>query len=121
MFQVANSNVGLVRAFKLMKEMYGRFENVGATATDCKKFRRDLNLFNGDRDAQMVVEKLENLKSVVTAFYGLLPRRRRFIMWIVWNERISIDMFEQEWASIMDEFDLGSHKWLCDLYDMRHR
>ncbi|GJU93001.1 FAR1 DNA binding domain, zinc finger, SWIM-type, MULE transposase domain containing protein [Tanacetum coccineum] len=40
---------------------------------------------------------------------------------IVWNERISIDMFEQEWASIMDEFDLGSHKWLCDLYGMRHR
>ncbi|GJT51576.1 FAR1-related sequence 5-like protein [Tanacetum coccineum] len=30
---------------------------------------------------------------------------------IVWNERISIDMFEQEWAPIMDEFDLGSHKW----------
>nr|GEX10581.1 FAR1 DNA binding domain, zinc finger, SWIM-type, MULE transposase domain, FHY3/FAR1 family [Tanacetum cinerariifolium] len=21
----------------------------------------------------------------------------------------------------MDEFDLGSHKWLCDLYNMRHR
>ncbi|GKE28119.1 FAR1 DNA binding domain, zinc finger, SWIM-type, MULE transposase domain containing protein, partial [Tanacetum coccineum] len=40
---------------------------------------------------------------------------------VVWNERISIDMFEQEWASIMDEFDLGSHKWLCDLYAMRHR
>nr|GEY74350.1 FAR1 DNA binding domain, zinc finger, SWIM-type, MULE transposase domain, FHY3/FAR1 family [Tanacetum cinerariifolium] len=39
---------------------------------------------------------------------------------IVWNECISIDMFEQEWASIMDKFDLGSHKWLYDLYDMRH-
>ncbi|GKA68609.1 FAR1 DNA binding domain, zinc finger, SWIM-type, MULE transposase domain containing protein [Tanacetum coccineum] len=34
MLQVANSNVGPVRAFKLMKEMYGGFENVGATATD---------------------------------------------------------------------------------------
>nr|GEV36538.1 hypothetical protein [Tanacetum cinerariifolium] len=51
MLQVANSNVGPVRAFKLMKEMYGGFENVGATATDCKKFRCDLNLFIGDRDA----------------------------------------------------------------------
>nr|GEU50893.1 FAR1 DNA binding domain, zinc finger, SWIM-type, MULE transposase domain, FHY3/FAR1 family [Tanacetum cinerariifolium] len=27
----------------------------------------------------------------------------------------------QEWASIMDEFELGLHKWLCDLYNMRHR
>ncbi|GJY58450.1 FAR1-related sequence 5-like protein [Tanacetum coccineum] len=24
-------------------------------------------------------------------------------------------------ASIMDDFNLGEHKWLCDLYDMRHR
>nr|GEZ93193.1 hypothetical protein [Tanacetum cinerariifolium] len=34
MLQVANSNVGPVRAFKLMKEMYGGFENVGAIATN---------------------------------------------------------------------------------------
>ncbi|GJT28989.1 FAR1-related sequence 5-like protein [Tanacetum coccineum] len=254
MLQVANSNVGPVRAFKLMKEMYGGFENVGATATDCKNFRRDLNLFIGDRDAQMVVEKLENLEKRCDGFFmdycqgegdslcglfwadkvarlnyqrfgdtisfdatfrsnkyrmvfvpftgidnhnrsvtfgaGLLSdetvksykwllqsfkkafvadpqvvvtdqdasmkqaveaefpnARHRLCMWhimqklvtkvgssvcnksnfkerfcrIVWNERISIDMFEQEWASIMDEFDLGSHKWLCDLYGMRHR
>ncbi|GJY97273.1 FAR1-related sequence 5-like protein [Tanacetum coccineum] len=254
MLQVANSNVGPVRAFKLMKEMYGGFENVGATATDCKNFRRDLNLFIGDRDAQMVVEKLENLEKRCDSFFmdycqgegdslcglfwadkvarlnyqrfgdtisfdatfrsnkyrmvfvpftgidnhnrsvtfgaGLLSdetvksykwllqsfkkafvadpqvvvtdqdasmkqaveaefpnARHRLCMWhimqklvtkvgssvcnksnfkqrfcsIVWNERISIDMFEQEWASIMDEFDLGSHKWLCDLYGMRHR
>ncbi|GJW85151.1 FAR1 DNA binding domain, zinc finger, SWIM-type, MULE transposase domain containing protein [Tanacetum coccineum] len=32
MLQVANSNVGPVRAFKLMKEMYGGFENVGVIA-----------------------------------------------------------------------------------------
>ncbi|GKC50019.1 FAR1 DNA binding domain, zinc finger, SWIM-type, MULE transposase domain containing protein, partial [Tanacetum coccineum] len=24
-------------------------------------------------------------------------------------------------ASIMDDFNLGEHKWLCDLYDIRHR
>ncbi|GJV72985.1 RNA-directed DNA polymerase, eukaryota [Tanacetum coccineum] len=146
------SRKGPVRAFKLMKEMYGRFENVGATATDCKNFRRDLNLFIGDRDAQMVVEKLENLKKRCDGFLWIIAKAReihyvfvlvrqsgkielpavgsfvcnksnfkeRFCR-IVWNERISIDMFEQEWVSIMDKFDLGSHKWLCDLYGMRHR
>ncbi|GJV99666.1 FAR1-related sequence 5-like protein [Tanacetum coccineum] len=218
------SGTGPVRAFKLMKEMYGRFENVGVTATDCKNFRRDLNLFIGDRDVQMVVEKLENLEKQCEGFFmdycqgecdssnkykmvfvpfigidnynrsvtfgaGLLsdetirsykwllqsfkkaflanPQvivtdqdpsmkqaievefpnvRHRLCMWhimqklmtkigssvcnksnfkewfcrIVWNERISIDMFDHEWASIMDYFNLGEHKWLCDLYDMRH-
>ncbi|GJT44960.1 FAR1-related sequence 5-like protein [Tanacetum coccineum] len=178
MLQVANSNVGPGRAFKLMKEMYGGFENVGATATDCKIFRRDLNLFIRDRDAQMVVEKyrmvfvpfteIDNHNRFVTFGAGLLSdetvnsykwllqsfkkalvadpqvvvtdqdlsmkqavevgssvcKKSNFKEWfcrIVWNERISIDMFEQEWASIIDEFDLGSHMWLCDLYDMRHR
>nr|GEX18773.1 hypothetical protein [Tanacetum cinerariifolium] len=37
-------------------------KELGMTATDCKNFRRDLNLFIGDQDAQMVVEKLENLE-----------------------------------------------------------
>ncbi|GKB55464.1 FAR1 DNA binding domain, zinc finger, SWIM-type, MULE transposase domain containing protein [Tanacetum coccineum] len=69
MLQVANSNVGLVRAFKLMKEMYCGFENVGMTATYCKNFRPDLNLFIGDQDAQMVVEKLENLKKRCEGFF----------------------------------------------------
>ncbi|GJU22001.1 FAR1 DNA binding domain, zinc finger, SWIM-type, MULE transposase domain containing protein [Tanacetum coccineum] len=69
MLQVANSNVGPVRAFKLMKEIYGGFDNVGATATNCKKFRRDLNLFIGYRDAQMVVEKLENLEKPCDGFF----------------------------------------------------
>ncbi|GKD42728.1 FAR1-related sequence 5-like protein, partial [Tanacetum coccineum] len=47
MLQVANSNVGPVRSFKLMKEMYGGFEN----------------------DAQMVVEKLENLEKRCEGFF----------------------------------------------------
>ncbi|GKC53309.1 FAR1 DNA binding domain, zinc finger, SWIM-type, MULE transposase domain containing protein, partial [Tanacetum coccineum] len=102
MLQVANSIVGLVRAFKLMKEMYGGFENVGMTATDCKNFSDNVIVFVG-----LSVCNKSNFKE-------------RFCR-IVWNERISIDMFEHEWASIMDDFNLGEHKWLCDLYDMRHR
>lgn len=66
--EVSNANVGPVRAFKLMKEMYGGFENVGATVVDCKNFRRDMNLFIGDRDAQMAVEKLENLEKHCEGF-----------------------------------------------------
>ncbi|GKE45155.1 FAR1 DNA binding domain, zinc finger, SWIM-type, MULE transposase domain containing protein [Tanacetum coccineum] len=48
---------------------YGGFENVGATAIDCKNFMRELNLFIRDRDAQMVVEKLENLEKRCDDFF----------------------------------------------------
>ncbi|PWA65993.1 FAR1 DNA binding domain, Zinc finger, SWIM-type, MULE transposase domain, FHY3/FAR1 family [Artemisia annua] len=56
--QLSNVNLGPVRSFKVMKEMYGGFENIGATSVDCKNFRRDMNNFIGNRDAHMVVEKL---------------------------------------------------------------
>ncbi|GKB91558.1 FAR1-related sequence 5-like protein, partial [Tanacetum coccineum] len=69
LFQVSNSNVGPVRAFESMKKMYGGFENISANAVDCKNFRRDMNMFIGDRDAQMAVEKLENLEKHCEGFF----------------------------------------------------
>ena len=69
LMEVSNANVGPVKAFKLMKEMYGGFENVGVTAVDCKNFKRDMNLFIGDRDAQMAVEKLENRAKHCEGFF----------------------------------------------------
>lgn len=46
-----------------MKQIFGGFENVGATVVDCKNFRREINLFVGDHDAYMLIEKL-NCKQV---------------------------------------------------------
>ncbi|GKB90496.1 FAR1-related sequence 5-like protein [Tanacetum coccineum] len=60
--QISSLNMGPVRVFKLMKEMYGGFENIGATATDCKNERRDMNVFVGEGDAQMAVDKLLKAK-----------------------------------------------------------
>lgn len=60
LYHVSVANCGPVKGFKLMKEIYGGFENVGATAVDCKNFRREINLFIGDRDAQMLIEKLKS-------------------------------------------------------------
>nr|GEX24082.1 hypothetical protein [Tanacetum cinerariifolium] len=121
MLQVANSNVGPVRGFKLMKEMYGGFENVGETATDCKNFRRDLNLFIGDRDAQMVVEKLENLeKHCDDFFYGLLPRRMRFIIYkMVFIPFTGIDNHNRSvtfGAGLLSNEIVSSYKWLLQSF-----
>ncbi|GJX58633.1 FAR1-related sequence 5-like protein, partial [Tanacetum coccineum] len=56
--KISNLNMGPVRVFKLMKEIYSGFENIGATTTDCKNEIRDMNVFVGEDDAQMVVDKL---------------------------------------------------------------
>lgn len=56
--QLSEANIGPTRAWKVMAQMYGGFENIGAIDVECRNYRRGLDNFIGNRDAQMVVEKL---------------------------------------------------------------
>ncbi|XP_035838198.1 protein FAR1-RELATED SEQUENCE 5-like [Helianthus annuus] len=50
-------NIGPIKAFNIMKTMYGGFGEVGASKVDCKNYRRDLNLYIGEYDAKMADEQ----------------------------------------------------------------
>ncbi|GJW85152.1 FAR1-related sequence 5-like protein [Tanacetum coccineum] len=108
-----DSLCGLFWADKVAKLNYQRFsDTISFDATfRSNKYRMVFVPFTG----------LDNHnRSVGSSVCNKSNFKERFCR-IVWNERISIDMFEQAWASIMDEFGLGEHKWLCDLCNMRHR
>nr|GEZ85637.1 FAR1 DNA binding domain, zinc finger, SWIM-type, MULE transposase domain, FHY3/FAR1 family [Tanacetum cinerariifolium] len=49
--------------------MCGGFDRVGATMVDWKNQKKKMNLFIGDRDAQMAVEKLLSRKLHSSGFY----------------------------------------------------
>ncbi|GJS31915.1 zinc finger, CCHC-type containing protein [Tanacetum coccineum] len=66
---ISNLNMGPDRVFKLMKKMYNGFENIGATTTDCKNEIRDMNVFVGEDDAQMVVDKLLSKQEIFHDFF----------------------------------------------------
>ncbi|XP_035836362.1 uncharacterized protein LOC118484672 [Helianthus annuus] len=51
-----------------MKTMYGGFGEVGASKVDCKNYRRDLNLYIGEYDAEMVVRRLIRKKECCPGF-----------------------------------------------------
>ncbi|XP_022019519.1 protein FAR1-RELATED SEQUENCE 5-like [Helianthus annuus] len=51
-----------------MRTEYGGFEEVGATAVDRKNFKRDLNCFIGEYDAEMIVQRLTNKKEYLWDF-----------------------------------------------------
>nr|GEX19777.1 hypothetical protein [Tanacetum cinerariifolium] len=53
----------------MFEEMYGGFENIGVVVVDFKNFRHDMNLFIRDRDAQMAMEKLDNLEKLCDGFF----------------------------------------------------
>ncbi|GKC36398.1 FAR1-related sequence 5-like protein [Tanacetum coccineum] len=52
----------------MMKELFGGFDEVGATSVECKKFRRGINLFIGEYDVEMVVELLMNKQEYINGF-----------------------------------------------------
>ncbi|XP_022020183.1 protein FAR1-RELATED SEQUENCE 5-like [Helianthus annuus] len=61
-------NIGPVKAFNVMKTMYGGFGEVGASKNDCKNYRKDLNLYIGEYDAEMVVRRLIRKKECSPGF-----------------------------------------------------
>ncbi|XP_076931658.1 protein FAR1-RELATED SEQUENCE 5-like [Bidens hawaiensis] len=55
---LANINIGPVKAFNIMRTMYGGFDKVDTTKSDCKNYKRNINLYIGDYDAEMAVQRL---------------------------------------------------------------
>ncbi|XP_076918546.1 protein FAR1-RELATED SEQUENCE 5-like [Bidens hawaiensis] len=55
---LANINIGPVKAFNIMRTMYGGFDKVAATKSDCKNYKRNINLYIGDYDAEMAIQRL---------------------------------------------------------------
>ncbi|GJW35341.1 FAR1-related sequence 5-like protein [Tanacetum coccineum] len=68
LFRVSNNNIGPMKAFKMMKDLFGGFDEVGATSVDYKNFRLGINLFIGEYDAEMVVELLMNKQEYINGF-----------------------------------------------------
>ena len=62
-------NIGLTKTHNLAKQMPGGYEHVGATNLDFKNFNRDVRCWIGIRDAQMLVEKLEDKKKMCADFF----------------------------------------------------
>ncbi|XP_035832897.1 protein FAR1-RELATED SEQUENCE 5-like [Helianthus annuus] len=66
--KMSHLNIGPVRAFNIMKEVYGGFDKVGATKVDFKNFKKELNLFIREFDAEMFVKRLMRKKEFLPNF-----------------------------------------------------
>lgn len=58
-FEVAASNTGPYRAHSILKELCGSYSAVGATAVDFKNWMRDIKVFIGKHDSDMILQKFE--------------------------------------------------------------
>ncbi|XP_076907610.1 protein FAR1-RELATED SEQUENCE 5-like [Bidens hawaiensis] len=67
-YELSTLNLGLVKAFNILRIKYGGFEEVGATKDDSKNFKQRLNCFIGEFDAEMVVQRLSGKKRYCDEF-----------------------------------------------------
>ncbi|XP_022003931.1 protein FAR1-RELATED SEQUENCE 5-like [Helianthus annuus] len=61
-WELGTLNLGPVKAFNIMRQRYGGFENVGATKDDCKNFSSRIHSYIGEYDADMVINRLNDKK-----------------------------------------------------------
>ncbi|XP_022040195.1 protein FAR1-RELATED SEQUENCE 5-like [Helianthus annuus] len=61
-------NIGPVKAFNIMRTLYGGFDKVGATKNDFKNFKRDLNKYISEFDADMMIKRLMRKKEYMPNF-----------------------------------------------------
>ncbi|XP_021745537.1 protein FAR1-RELATED SEQUENCE 5-like [Chenopodium quinoa] len=62
-------NIGPVTTFRMMKEIFGGYDNIGASKQDFKKFHRDLKAYIQGSDAQMFADNFTNKKLMWSAFF----------------------------------------------------
>ncbi|GKB41874.1 FAR1 DNA binding domain, zinc finger, SWIM-type, MULE transposase domain containing protein, partial [Tanacetum coccineum] len=70
LYQVSNANFGPTIGFRLMKQIHGGFDSVGVTVDNYKNQKKKINVFIGNRDAQMAIEKLLSRKLHSPGFYA---------------------------------------------------
>ena len=70
LFDAGKVNIGPTRAYSVLKEFCGSFENVGASATEFKNFGRDVKARIGEHDADIVIDKFKMKQGITkNSFY----------------------------------------------------
>nr|KAJ0194940.1 hypothetical protein LSAT_V11C700374650 [Lactuca sativa] len=140
---ISNQNIGATIAHTLYTSTLGGYNFVGGLIDDFKSYMRDLNCFIGGSDAQMLVDKLNNIKENVMNFsfeYRVENKQLNALFWgdetskINYKEfgdvlsfdatfrtnRLEVDEFEVGWKSLLNEYKLTYNKWLDDMHGLRH-
>ncbi|XP_022016444.1 protein FAR1-RELATED SEQUENCE 5-like [Helianthus annuus] len=67
-WELGTLNLRPLKAFNIMRQRYGGFENVGATKDDCKNFRARTHSYIGEYDADMVINRLTDKKQFMVGY-----------------------------------------------------
>ncbi|XP_021995238.1 protein FAR1-RELATED SEQUENCE 5-like [Helianthus annuus] len=127
-WELGTLNLGPVKAFNIMRQRYGGFENVGTTKDDFKNFRAKIHSYIGEYDADMVINRLTDKKQF-TADYSFVHsvdenKRLTGLFWadgykMVFVPFTGIDNHCQNvtlGAGLLASESIESYKWLLQSF-----
>lgn len=95
-YKLSKSNIGPTKAHRINSLLKGGYENLNGTVSDYKNFRRDIQKFIGNRDAQMLVDKLTSRKLHVPNFsfeYKVVNSELTCLFWADEISKYSYQLF----------------------------
>nr|XP_043633725.1 protein FAR1-RELATED SEQUENCE 5-like [Erigeron canadensis] len=86
---VSTNNIGATKAYRLRAAINGGYENVRGTVVDYKNTKSAINLFVGNRDAQMLVDKFRNMSVCLPKFLFDYKCDKRELVCVFWADETS--------------------------------
>ena len=87
--KAAKNKIGPTRAHNLLTSMKGGYEYVHGTVDDFKNEMRDVNMFIGESDAQMLINKMENRKIYVPNFTFQYKVEESELVALFWADEVA--------------------------------
>ncbi|GJR21548.1 hypothetical protein Tco_0970075 [Tanacetum coccineum] len=87
--KAVTNKIGATRAHNLLSSMKGGYEYVHGTTDDFKNHQRDVNVFIGESDAQIFINKMENRKMYVPNFTFQYKVENNELVAMFWADEVA--------------------------------
>ncbi|GJR78678.1 FAR1-related sequence 5-like protein [Tanacetum coccineum] len=87
--KAATNKIGATHAHNLLSSMKGGYEYVHGTTDYFKNHQRDVNVFIGESDAQMLINKVENRKMYVPNFTFQYKVENSELVTVFWDDEVA--------------------------------
>ncbi|XP_076931659.1 protein FAR1-RELATED SEQUENCE 5-like [Bidens hawaiensis] len=114
--ETAESYIWLLTCFK---RDFGYEPSVVVTEQDPTMKRAIEDVFPNSRHRLCMWHIMEKLSGKVGSNLCNTIDFKTRLCDIVWTDSVTPELFEKEWASIMNDFQLNDHDWLKDIFHIR--
>nr|GEV34567.1 hypothetical protein [Tanacetum cinerariifolium] len=108
--KAATNKIGATRAHNLLCSMKGGYEYVYGTTDDFKNHQRDVNVFIGESDALMLINKMENRKMYLPNFTFQYRVENSELVAMFWADEVAKCNYKESRDTVSFDATFNSNK-----------